>query len=140
MEEARMKNEVLSDGKLGIERERLRHVADPIARTQIARREGFTKQERLAVSRRQEAREHLHRRRLAAPVRAEKAEDFAAFDGETHAVNRSEVADTASEIVGGDDGRAVEDAAGRYPQQPMAAALLLGEQRDERFFKRRRAG
>src|SRR5208282_2185465 len=138
VEEARMKIEVLSDGQLGIERERLRHVADPITRTQITRREGFSEQERVAFARRQEAGEHLHGRRLAAAVRAHKAEDFAAFDGETHAVDRREVAEPASEIACGNDWLAVEGAARRYRQSPMSAALFFGKQRDEPFLKGRR--
>ena len=135
-----MKVEVLPDRQFGVERERLRHIADPVARTQIARREGLSKQQRLAFARWQEAGEHFHGRRFAAAIRTKKPEDFSAFDCEAHAVDRREVAETASEIVRGDDRRAVEDAGRRYLEPPVAPALGLGHQRDEPFFERRRAG
>jgi hypothetical protein len=57
----------------------------------------------LAIAGGQEAGQHLHRRRLAAAVRAEKAEDLAASDGEADAVDRDEGAEAAGEAAG-DDG------------------------------------
>ncbi len=62
VEEVGMKIEVLPDGEFGIERERLRHVADPIARAHVARIEGLPEQQRLALGRRQQAGQHLHGR------------------------------------------------------------------------------
>ena len=48
MKNARMKIEVLPDRQFGIERERLRHVADAIARIHVVGVEGLSEQERLA--------------------------------------------------------------------------------------------
>ena len=101
-----MKIEVLPDRQFGVERERLRHVADPIARTHVACFERFPEQQRLAFARRQQAGQHFHRRRLAAAVRAEEAENLAALDGEAHPVDRREVAEAAGEIARDDDGLA----------------------------------
>ncbi len=140
VEKVRVKIEVLPDRQFGIERERLRHVADAIARTHVAGFEGFSEQERLAFARRQQARQHFHGRGLAAAVRADEAENLAAFDGEAHAVDRREIAEAAGEIARGDDGRVAEDATRRYPQPLVAAAFLLGKQRDEPLLERRRAG
>ena len=140
MKNSRVKIEVLPDREFGIERERLRHVADAVARTHVAGVERFSEQQRLAGGRRQQARQHLHGRGLAAAVRAEKAEDLAAFDGEIHPVDRGEIAETAGQIAGGDDGIAVENSARRYLQCVVTAALLFRKQRNEGILDRRGAG
>ena len=140
MVEVRMKFEVLLDRKLRVERERLRHVADAIAGTHVARLQGLAEQQRLAVARRQQPGQHFHRRRLAAAVRAEKAEDLAALDGEVHAVHRREVAKSTGEVARDDDGLAVGWPTRRYQQLMVIAALPFRQQRDERLFQRRRAG
>ena len=139
VEEARMKIEVLANGKLGVERKRLRHIADAIAGAHVSARGGLAKQERLSPGRRKEAGQHLHRRRLAAAVRAEKAEDFAAVDGEAHAIDRGKVPEAAGEAARHDDRDSVEATAGRDRQPAMAAALLFGQQRDEPLLEGRRA-
>ena len=100
MEQMRMKIEVLPDRQFGVERERLRHVADAIARTHVARIERLSEQQRLAFARRQQAGQHLHGRGLAAAIRADEAEDLAPLDREAHPVDGGEVAETASEIAG----------------------------------------
>ena len=136
----RVKLEVLPDRQFRVERERLRHVADAIARTHVAGFQRLPEQQRLAGARRQQAGQHFHRRRLAAAVRAEKAEDLAALDGEADAVDRGEVAEAAGEIARDDDRLAVDDAARRNLQRFVIAPLFSRQQGDERLLERGRAG
>ena len=75
---ARVQIEVLADRELAIERKGLRHVADAPARLDIACLGRLAEQQRLALRRRQQTRQHLHGRGLAPAVRADKAEDFSA--------------------------------------------------------------
>ena len=135
-----MKIEVLPDREFRIQRERLRHVADAIARIHVVGVERFSEQERLAGAGRQQPRQHLHGRRLAAAVRAKEAEDLAALDREAHPVDGGEITETAGEIAGGNDGLAVEDLPRRNLQLPVAGLLLLRKQRNESILDRRHAG
>ena len=98
---------------------------------------GFPNKQRLAGARRQQAGQHFHCRRLAAAVRAEKAEDLAPLDGEADAVDRREIAEAAGQIARDDDRLAVDDAARRDLQLFVVAALLIRQQRDERILERR---
>ena len=66
-----------------------------------------------------QAGQHLHRRRLAAAVRAEKAEDLAALDGEAHAIDGGEIAESAGQIARDDDGLAVERPRGGICERAM---------------------
>ena len=70
----------------------------------------LAEQQRLALGRRQQAGQHLHRRGLAAAVRAEEAEDLAALDREADVVDGGEVAEAAGEVVRLDRRLAVDDA------------------------------
>ena len=134
-----MKLEVLPDGELGVEREGLRHVADTPARVDVARVERPAKQQCLAFGRRQQAGQHLHCRRFAAAVRADKAEDFAAFDGEAHPIDGGKVAEAARQIAGGDDRFGADDAAQRYFQSLATCPALFRQERYESVLDRRRA-
>ena len=125
VEQTRVQIEVLPDRQLGIERERLRHVADAIARVQVAGIERPAEQQRFALAGRQQPGQHLHRRRLAAAVRADKAEDLAALDREADMVDRGEIAEPAGEVARRDDRLGVDDAARRDLQRAVAGALLL---------------
>ena len=102
----------------------------------------LAEQQRLARGRRQQAGQHLHRRGLAAAVRAEEAEDLAALDAEADVVDRGEVAEAPGQTV-----------RPRWPAAPSAAAqrrdhrarrwpprALLRQQGDEGVLERRRAG
>ena len=141
VKQARVKIEVLPHRELGIERERLRHVADAMARLQIACVERPAEQQRFALAGRQEPGQHLHRRRLAAAVRADKAEDLAALDGEADPVDRSEIAEPAGEIARRDDRLAVDDAARRYAAiARWPARCSLRQQGDEGLLDRARPG
>ena len=102
--------------------------------------ERLAEQQRLAFARRQQAGQHFHRRGLAAAVRAEKAEDLAALDGEADAVDRGEVAEAAGQVAGDDDRLAVDDAARRNLQRLVIRALLFRQQGDEGVLERRGAG
>ena len=64
----------------------------------------------------EQAGQHFHGRGLAAAVRAEKAEDLAALDGEVHPVDRREIAETTGEVAGDDDGLGVDGPTRRYLQ------------------------
>ena len=106
MEQARVQVEVLANRQLGIERERLRHVADAHARAHVAGVDRTAEQRRLARGRRQQPGQHLHGRGLAATVRADEAEDLAALDGEAHVVDGGEVAEAAGQVARDDHGLA----------------------------------
>ena len=137
--EVRMKDEVLTYRQFGVERERLRHIPDAIARADVVRVQRLAEQQRFAFGRRQQAREHFHRRRLAAAVRAKEPENLAAVDGEAHAIDRREVAETAGQIARNDDRRSVDDPQRRDDERLVVAALGLGQKSDERLLQRRRA-
>ena len=134
VEQVRVKIEVLPDGQFGVERERLRHIADAVARTHVVRLERLAEQQRLALARRQQAGQHFHGRGLAAAVRAEEAEDLAALDGEAHAIDRGEVAEPAGEVARDDDRLAVECCgAAVFAASGDRARSSFGKQRDERL-------
>ena len=127
MKNARVKIEVLPDRKFGIEGERLRHVADAIARTDVAGVEGLSEQQRLAGRRRQQACQHFHGRGLAAAVRAEKAEDLAAFDREIHPVDGGEIAEAAGQVAGRDNRLVVENPKRRYLERVASRCAAAPE-------------
>ena len=81
----------------------MRHVADATARGDVARVERLAEQQGLAFARRQQARQHLHGRGLAASVRADEAEYLAALDREAHAIDGGKVTEAACEIARGND-------------------------------------
>ena len=140
VKQVRVKIEVLPDREFRIQRERLRHIADPIARFQIACIEGPAEQQRFALAGRQEPGQHFHRRRLAAAVRSDKAKDLTALDRETDPVDRSEIAEPAGEAARRDDRLGVHDATRRYLQSRVAGALSLRQQGDEGILDRTRPG
>ncbi len=90
MEQMRMQIEILPDGQFGIEREALRHIADARAALLRTAIDLLAEQQGLAGCRRQKARQHFHRRRLAAAVRADEAEDLAALDREIDMIDGGE--------------------------------------------------
>src|ERR1035437_10367096 len=134
-----MKIEVLLDREFGIERKRLCHVTDAVARTHVACIEGFSEQERLAFAWRQQAGQHFHGRGLAAAVRANEAEDLTPLNVEAHPVDCCEITETTGEIAGADDRRDVEDTTRRYMQRVVTPALLFRKQRNECILYRRPA-
>ena len=105
--ELRVQLQILSDRQLAIEREGLRHVADAAARLHVVRAHGLAEQLAGAAGRGKEADQHFHRGGLAAAVRAEEPEDFAAWNLEADVVDRDEVAEPAREPLGFDRGRLV---------------------------------
>ena len=126
--EAGVQREVLPHRQLFIERERLRHVADAHPRRHAARIDRRAKQLRRAAGRLQQAGEHFHRRRFAAAVTAEEAEDFALLDGEADVVNRGEVAETLGEVVRFYCGRQRRVRHERRQIQPARALLFFRRQ------------
>ncbi len=103
-----------SHRQLAVEREALRHVADAPARLEVVRLDLAAEQPGLPLARRQEPGQHLHRRRLAAAVRAEEAEDLAAADAERGVVDGREVAEPHRQVLRLDGGR-------RRRRRPRAA-------------------
>ena len=97
--EAGVQREVLPHGEFFVERERLRHVADAHPCRHAARIDRRAEQFRRAAGRLQQPGEHFHRRRFAAAVTAEEAEDFALLDGEADVINRGEIAEALGETV-----------------------------------------
>ena len=123
VEDAGVEVEVLTDRELAVEGERLRHVADALARGQVVGVHGIAEELGLAFGGGQEASQHLHRGGLAAAVGAEEAEDLAAADGEAHAVHGGEAAEPLGE-VGGLDGRLPAGVHARRDLQGAATARL----------------
>src|SRR6202012_1716736 len=72
--------QILGDGEFAVEREGLRHITEVSARLNIVRIDRMTKEARIAGARRQQARQHLHRGRLAATIGAEKTENLPLAD------------------------------------------------------------
>ena len=102
---------------------------------------GWPNSQRLARGRRQQAGQHLHRRGLAAAVRAEEAEDLAALDREADAVDGGEVAEAAGQVARRRwPARRRRGARGGMSQRPVAGARRLRQQGDEAVLQRRRAG
>ena len=100
--------QVLPHRQFGIEREALRHVADP-----RARRGGCVQQVQAgdlgaAAGGRQQAAQHAEGGGLAGAVRPQQAEDFAALHGEADVVDRDESAEAAHQVVHFDGGRDCE--------------------------------
>ena len=127
---AGVQGEVLPHGELFVERERLRHIADAHPRRHAARIDRRAEQFRRAAGRLQEAGEHFHRRRFAAAVAAEEAEDFALLDGEADVINRGEIAEALGETVRLNRGR--QPRVGDKGRQIQPARALL-------FFRRQQA-
>ena len=129
-----MQLEVLADGQLGIERERLRHVADAPARIDVAGVERLAEQQGLAFARRQQSGEHLHRRGLAAAVGADKAEDLAAFDGEAHPIDGDKVAEAACQVARRDHRLGIDNPVRRDFQLGVPGPDVFRQQGDEGLF------
>ena len=138
VEKPRMQLEVLPDGQLGVERQRLRPVADAPARIDVAGIERLAEQQCLPLARRQEACQHLHGRGLAAAIRADETENLAAFNGEAHPIDGSEVTEPARERARRDH-RFAAAAPWRH-FEPIAAVAdgLRLQERNERIFDRPR--
>ena len=126
--------EVLSDRQLAVEREGLRHVADVAPGLHVVRAHGLAEQLARSAGRRQEADQHFHRRRLAAAVRAEEAEDLAARDSETDVIDGDEIAEPPRQTLRLDRRRLVGRSHARaHDDLLVQGALGLRHQRDERL-------
>ncbi len=133
MEQPCVQVEILPHGQLGVQRERLRHVADTPARFDVAGVGRRTEQERFAFGRRQKTGEHLHGGGLAAAVGADEPEDLAALDVEADTVDCREVAEAAGQVARSDHGLVAGDT--RRNLQPLVpGAAVLWHQRDESVF------
>ena len=69
-------------------------------RAQVARVHRLAQQAGLAFGDVEQSREHLHRRCLAATVRAQEAEDLAPLDAEVDVADRGEVTEAACQALG----------------------------------------
>jgi len=133
--------EVLPHRELVVERKRLRHVADATARLEVAGIDFLAEEPGLALGGREQPREHLHRRRLAAAVRAEEAKDLAAADAEAHVVDGGEAAEAHRQVFRFDGDLTVTVGGQRRDfDRPMAAAFFFRQQRDEGLVERLGAG
>ena len=97
LEQPCVEDQVLPDRQLGIEREALRHVAHPPPGGEVLALDLSAEQPGLSFARRQQARQHLHGRRLAAAVGAEEAEDLAPLDPEAHPIDSDEIAEATGQ-------------------------------------------
>ncbi len=131
-EEPRVKREVLADRQAAPEREVLRHEPDAPAGLDVVRIGRLAKQPRLAFGGGQEARQHLHRGGLSAPVRAEEAEDLASLDLEADVAHGGEIAEAPGKALGDDRGFALPRRARGYLQRPLRTAFARRQERDER--------
>ena len=98
-----MQDQVLPHRQLGVEREGLRHVADLAADVDVVGIDRLAEQPGLPVGGRQQAAEHLHRRRLAAAVGPEEAEDLPPLDLHADVIDRDEIAELLGQAVRLDD-------------------------------------
>jgi hypothetical protein len=135
-----MQFEILPNGELAVEREGLRHVANVAPHLHVVRSHRVTEKLRPALGGRQQTGQHLHRRRLAATVGAEKAEDFAPWDAEVDMIHGDELAEPPRESLRLDSQRLVLcDGAGTDDHLLMQGALCFRQQSDEGFFECRLA-
>ena len=92
----------------------------------------LSEQPGLPFAGRQQSREHLHRRGLAAAVRPEETEDLAAADFEVDVIDGDEVPKALGQVLSLDgDLAVVRFIARRDFDEPVTAALLFGEQGDK---------
>ena len=131
IKELGVQDQVLPHRQLGIEREGLRHVADLAADGDVVGIDRLAEQPGLPLGGRQQAAQHLHRRRLAAAVGAEEAEDLPALDPEADVIDRGEVAEPLGQVVRLDDHLVVARRARGDHQLLVAAAHLLRQEGDE---------
>ena len=131
VEQAGMQVHVLAHRQLAIEREGLRDIADAAPGLHVAGVEGVSEQLCDAVAYRQKPGEHLHRRRLAAAVGAQKTEYLSACDLETHIVDGGEVAEPLGEANGAYRRCAVAGRPRRDLDGAMLGALFFGQEFDE---------
>src|SRR3974377_2148927 len=92
--------EIPPDGKLAIERERLRHVAYPPARFDVLAVHGLAEQRWLSFGCGQQTSQPFHCSGFAAAVRTEKTEDLAFLDAEAHVIDGGEGAKALGETFG----------------------------------------
>ena len=126
IEQLRVQRQILPHRQFGVEREALRHVADAPPRRHVAGVELFPEQPRLPLAWRQQAGQHFHRRRFAAAIGAEKAENLAAPDAEVHMVDGGEIAEAAGEIFRLDGEAAAVVGQGRQDDRRMIGARQKG--------------
>ena len=96
--------EVLLDGQVRVQREGLRHVAGLVLDALALRADVAAGDQRAAAGRLQQPAQHLDRRGLAGPVRAEEAEDLTALDAQRELVDGAHLAEATGQAVGDDDG------------------------------------
>ena len=138
MVELGMQIEILPHRKLAVEGERLRHVADVLARLHVVGAHRLAEQFGRAFGDRQQSGHHFHGCRFSAAVRAEEAENLAAADAKAHMVDGDEIAEPARKPIRLDRRRLVI-ALGARPHDDllMLAALFRWKQRNEGVVERR---
>src|SRR5690606_16360218 len=110
--------EVRAHREIEIERELLRHVADPALDLLGLPRDVGPCDDGLAAARREQAREHADGRRLSGTVRAEVTEDLASLDVERDVVDRLEVAEALLEVLD-------HDGVADHALAPRSASAIL---------------
>jgi hypothetical protein len=137
LEQISVQLEVLPHGQFAIEREPLRHVADPPPRREAVRPDRRAEQSGLARARLQQAGQHLHGRGLAATVRADEAEDLAALYAKAHIVHGGEVAKAHRQPLRLYGGWAARGDARRDGDRRMPTPRGLGQHRDKSLLEGR---
>ena len=134
--EAGVQFEVLPHGEFFVKAEGLRHVADAHPGGDAACVHWCAEEFGVATAGLQEASEHFHGGGFAAAVAAEKAEDFAFFDGEADVVHGGEVAEGFGEAVCFDGGRGMGVGNERGRVEAAGALLFFRRQQfDVGFFE-----
>ena len=118
---AATKRELGAHRHLAVERGPLGRVADQAARRERRRGEVVPVDERLARGRREDARQHAERRRLAGAVRAEEPDHLAARDVEGDVVDGGASAEALGEVPGLDHPTASRAAARARSSRAPAA-------------------
>src|SRR5689334_21679543 len=138
MVELGMQIEILPHRKLSVEGERLRHVADVLARLHVVGAHRLTEQFGRAFGDRQQSGHHFHGCRFSAAVRAEEAENLSAAYAKAHMVNGDEVAEPAGKAVRLDRRSGVIAFRARaHDDLLVLVALFWWKERNEGVVKRR---
>ena len=128
--------QILQDSQFAIQRKSLGHVAHPAAGLDVLGVYFLTEQQRLAFTGRLQTGEHLHGRRFATAIGAEKAENLAALDAKIHVIDSDEIPETTGQAMGFNGHCCgVFGFAWRNHQRLVTAAFFFREQGDERLLQ-----
>src|SRR6267378_142410 len=137
VEQMCVQKKILPDCQFGVEREGLRHEANPPPRLHVSALHLLTKEQCGSFGGWQQPGQHLHRGRLAATVGTEKAENLSALDTEADVINGGEATESLSEPMRLYGRSTAARLPGRNFRLPVAATRFFRKQLNERSLQRR---